>query len=144
MINSFLCAVSSASGTSLSPLPPLLSFVSFAMISFMEEKPINEEIIQIKNAIVEAIPAETIYLFGSYARGTQNENSDYDFYVIIPDGSIRPLEAAQKAQQSLSKIDRRTPVDILTDYRSRFEDRRQFNTLERRVAREGVVLYERI
>ena len=103
----------------------------------------TDEIRQIMNVIVEAIPVETIYLFGSYASGTPNENSDYDFYVIIPDGGIRPLEAAQKARRSLVKINRRTPVDILADYRSRFEDRRQFNTLERKIAREGVVLYER-
>ncbi|MCL2155678.1 MAG: nucleotidyltransferase domain-containing protein [Leptospirales bacterium] len=103
----------------------------------------TDEIMQITNAIVEAIPAETIYLFGSYARGTPNENSDYDFFVVIPDGGMKPLEAAQKANQSLSKINRRTPVDILADYRSNFEERKNFNTLERRIAREGVVLYER-
>jgi len=102
-----------------------------------------DEIIQIRNAIVEAIPAETIYLFGSYAYGTPNEGSDYDFYIVIPDGSIKPLEAMQKARRSLIKLNRRTPVDILADYRSRFEDRRQLNTLERKIAREGVVLYER-
>jgi len=104
---------------------------------------ITDEIIQIKNAIIEAIPAETIYLFGSYARGTPNENSDYDFYVIIPDGNMKPLEAVQKANISLLKVSYHTPVDILADYRSRFEDRRQFNTLERKIAREGIVLYER-
>ena len=98
---------------------------------------------QIRDLIVEAIPVETLYLFGSYARGTQDENSDYDFYVIIPDGSMKPLEAALEARPSLSGMDRRTPVDILADCRSSFEERRQFNTLERRVAREGVVLYER-
>ena len=103
----------------------------------------TDEIMQIRNLIVEAVPAETVYLFGSYARGTPNENSDYDFYVVIPDGGMRPLEAAQKARRSLSKINRRTAVDILADYRSRFEDRRQFNTLERRIVREGIVLYER-
>ena len=104
---------------------------------------ITDEIMEIMNAIVEAIPAETIYLFGSYARGTPNKNSDYDFYVVIPDGSMRPLDAAQKARRSLARINRRTPVDILADYRSSFEDRRKFNTLERRIAREGVVLFER-
>ena len=103
----------------------------------------TDEIMQIMNVIVEAIPTETIYLFGSYSRGTPNEGSDYDFYVIIPDGSMHPLEATQKARRSLAKINRRTPVDILADYRSRFEDRRQFNTLERKIIREGVVLYER-
>ena len=103
----------------------------------------TDEIMQITNAIVEAIPAETIYLFGSYARGTPNEDSDYDFFVVIPDDSMMPLEAAQKARRSLSKIKYRTPVDILADYRSSFEERRNFNTLERKIAREGVVLYER-
>jgi predicted nucleotidyltransferase len=104
----------------------------------------TDEIMQITNVIVEAIPVKTIYLFGSYSRGTPNENSDYDFYVVIPDDSMRPLESAQKVRRSLTKINRHTPVDILADYRSRFEDRRQFNTLERKIAREGIVLYEKI
>jgi predicted nucleotidyltransferase len=42
-----------------------------------------DEILQIRDAIVGAIPAEKIYLFGSYANGTPNEDSDYDIYVVF-------------------------------------------------------------
>ena len=50
----------------------------------------NQEIINITEAIKQAIPAERIYLFGSHAYGKPNPNSDYDFFVVIPDGGIRP------------------------------------------------------
>lgn len=103
----------------------------------------NQEISIIANAIKNEIPVERIYLFGSHAKGTSGNASDYDFFILIPDGGIRPLEAAFKARKALSTIERKTPVDILTDYISRFDERRRLNTLERKVWSEGVVLYER-
>ena len=54
---------------------------------------INSEIEKIRDIIVATIPLEKLYLFGSYAYGTPNEDSDYDFYMVVPDGSVRPLEA---------------------------------------------------
>jgi predicted nucleotidyltransferase len=104
---------------------------------------VNQEILNITEAIKAAVPAERIYLFGSYAYGIPNEDSDYDFFVVIPDGSMRPLDAMKQARRSLRTVNRKTPVDILADYKSRFDDRKQFNTLERKVATEGMVLYER-
>ncbi len=104
---------------------------------------VNQEILEIAEAIKQAVPAERIYLFGSYAYGAPREDSDYDFFVVIPDGGIKPLEAAQKAHKALIPLDQKIPVDILADYLSRFDDRKKYNTLERKVAREGVVLYER-
>jgi len=103
----------------------------------------NQEIRTITEAIKQAVPAEKIYLFGSFAYGTPVEDSDYDFFVVIPDDGPPPLEAAQKARRSLLFIDRKVPVDILADYCSSFDSRKQLNTLERKIAREGVVLYER-
>ena len=104
---------------------------------------ITDEITQIKNAIIEALPVEKLYLFGSYAYGTPTEDSDYDFYVLIPGGGIRPIDAKIKARRSLSGIDRQRDADILTDYKDRFEERSKYNTLERKITREGIVLYER-
>ena len=104
---------------------------------------INKEIKNIAEAIKQAIPVERIYLFGSYAYGAPGKDSDYDLFVVLPNGGLRPLEAAQKAHIALIGVNAEKPVDILTDYRSRFDDRRQYNTLERKVFEEGVVLYER-
>jgi len=104
---------------------------------------ITEEITSIKNALIEALPVERLYLFGSYAYGKPTESSDYDFYVLISDGGLKPLDAKIQARRSLSNINRNRDTDILADYIERFEERSKFNTLERKIANEGVVLYER-
>ena len=104
---------------------------------------ITDEITQIKNAIINALPVEKLYLFGSYAYGTPTESSDYDFYMLLPDGVIKPIDAKIKARRSLSGIVRHKDTDILADYKDRFEERSKYNTLERKIAREGIVLYER-
>ena len=103
----------------------------------------KQETLDITEVIKQAVPVEKIYLFGSFANGVPREDSDYDFFIIIPDDGPRPLEAIQKSCISLSKISRQTAVDILADYQSRFNDCRRLNTLERKVANEGIVLYER-
>jgi predicted nucleotidyltransferase len=38
---------------------------------------------RIKDIILSTIPVEQIYLFGSYAYGTPNADSDLDIYVIM-------------------------------------------------------------
>jgi len=53
----------------------------------------TDEITQIKNAVIRALPVERLYLFGSYAYGTPTENSDYDFYVLISGNEIKPIDA---------------------------------------------------
>jgi predicted nucleotidyltransferase len=104
---------------------------------------LNQEIHIITEAIRSAIPVERIYLFGSYAKGEPSENSDYDFFVLIPDDGIKPLDAMREARFSLIPLERKTPVDIIADYKSRFEERSKLNTLERKVVNEGMVIYER-
>jgi predicted nucleotidyltransferase len=103
---------------------------------------VNEEIQKITDTIVKTVPTEKIYLFGSYAYGTPNDDSDYDFYVVIPDGSMRPLEAIQDIYCTIRGIKR--PVDILAGNEEVFERRAKAPTLERVIAEEGVILYERV
>jgi len=40
---------------------------------------------EITAGILQAVPALKIYLFGSYAYGVPDENSDIDLYIVIPD-----------------------------------------------------------
>jgi predicted nucleotidyltransferase len=74
-----------------------------------------------------------LYLFGSYAYGTPTAESDYDFYVLISEGELKPIDAKIKARRSLSNIDRRRDADVLADYKDRFEARSKYNTLERKI-----------
>jgi len=102
----------------------------------------REEIQTIAERIRATVPTERIYLFGSHAYGIPGEDSDYDFFVVLPDGGMRPLDAALQIRLALADINRHVALDVLADYRSAFELRKTQNTLEKKIAREGVLLYE--
>ena len=99
-----------------------------------------QEINEIKDRLVRQLSPKSIYLFGSYAKGTQTEDSDFDFYVIMPDDAGNQLELTQSAYRSLRGMKRR-PVDIVLGFDSSFQKRAADNTLEHIVSREGILLY---
>ena len=103
---------------------------------------IQKEINFLKDKIVKTIPTEVIYLFGSYAYGTPNEDSDFDIYVVIPNGGLRPVEAVQSIYRSVRGM-KRKPMDILAGTVETFERRSKQITLEHTIANEGVLLYEK-
>jgi len=49
------------------------------------EKRIQDELNILTDIIVDTVPVEQIILFGSYAGGTPNADSDLDVYVVISD-----------------------------------------------------------
>ncbi|MCL2050825.1 MAG: nucleotidyltransferase domain-containing protein [Lachnospiraceae bacterium] len=104
---------------------------------------LNQEIINVLEAVKKAVVTEIIYLFGSHAYGTQNGDSDFDLFLVIPDDGIRPIDAMKQARSAMALIERKIPVDIIADYKHRFDKRKQYNTLERKIANDGLVLYER-
>jgi predicted nucleotidyltransferase len=105
----------------------------------------NEEIPKIKDMILEMLgdDCEQIILFGSYAYGTPTEDSDIDIYVVLKDGIKNPLLVLEDISVALGKLDDYEPVDVLANYKSRFEYRRTGPSLERVIANKGVVLYAR-
>jgi predicted nucleotidyltransferase len=103
----------------------------------------NSEIQAVKDIILKTVDCEKIYLFGSFAYGTPQKNSDYDFYVVLKDENQNPVFAEQNIYRSLSKREgRNTPVDVLAENRNKFNDLCVLPTIERKIAREGVLLYD--
>ena len=101
---------------------------------------INEDIKEIQNIIIDSVPTLQIYLFGSYAKGTQQADSDYDLYVVIPDDSIRPLDATRKISMALRSV-RKRPIDILVGSESKFNKFKNLYSIEKEVLNTGVKLY---
>jgi predicted nucleotidyltransferase len=102
---------------------------------------ITEEIEKIRDIIIKTIPLEKLYLFGSYAYGTPTEDSDYDFYAVIPDNSMRPTEAIFQIYKATGSIDRKA-MDFLAGTTEVFDRRSKQLTMERTIAEKGVVLYD--
>jgi len=101
------------------------------------------EIQQITEFIRKTVPVERIYLFGSYAYGEPTMHSDYDFFVVIPDSSMQPREATRMIRRAIAHSPLMTPFDVLASHAHHFDEMKQFNTLERKVTRDGRLLYER-
>jgi predicted nucleotidyltransferase len=106
---------------------------------------INDTILAIKDSILSTVgeSCEKIYLFGSYAYGTPREDSDYDFFVVLKDGTEKPIRVMQKIYEYMCDT-HLVPVDVIAQYKTRFEWKSKQTTMERRIANEGVLLYDAI
>lgn len=103
---------------------------------------VNDEIREMTQRFVEALHPVKIILFGSYAKDTYRDDSDYDFYIIMPDDTKQNLiDATTAAYRSLRDMSNRKSVDILMNTNGKFENRKNRLTIEKVVNREGVVLY---
>lgn len=90
-----------------------------------------------------AVKPAKIYLFGSFTTGQDNEDSDYDFYIVLHDSDTKSRQEANKmAYQSLRhKMNR--DVDIIVDYETSFKEQAKRKiSLEKIILEEGVILYE--
>lgn len=100
-----------------------------------------QEIEEMKKCFVERLLPDRIYLFGSYANDTYTDESDLDFYIILPDGATDLAGETTKAYKAVRTVKRR-PVDIIVGTKSRFEERKEIPSVENEVFRKGVLLYD--
>ena len=102
---------------------------------------LKQNLDEISQIIADTVPVESIYLFGSYAYGTQNKNSDIDLYVVFKDEmAMRELDAIRTIRTAIDPV-KKMPMDILGLKKNRFDDWKLYATLERKIAREGIKLY---
>ena len=116
--------------------------ISRKMLHLKMEAPmyISDEIKEIQTIILNTVPALQIYLFGSCANEMEREGSDYDFYVVIPDNTMRPLDATRKISMALRPI-RKRPIDILVGSESKFNKYKTVHSIEKEVLNTGIKLY---
>lgn len=92
--------------------------------------------------LVPALQPEQVYLFGSHARGTASESSDWDVFVIVPDAT----PGAKLDRQYTASLAHQAwvPADVVACRASTFARNRDApGSLSYVVAREGKQIYER-
>ena len=91
--------------------------------------------------LLEAAPGSRVILFGSYARGEAQADSDLDFLVVEPEVLDRVAEMVRLAEVVRPLL---LPVDVVVISEERFAYWRDTpNTLAYRAAQEGK-LYEQV
>ena len=101
---------------------------------------LKNEINLIKESILQVVPAEAIYLFGSFAYGEPGDASDLDIYVVVPDDTVGLIDL-QAAIRGLLWKKKSVPLDLLMGRASVFNRRKNGPTLERVIAQRGTMLY---
>ncbi len=97
------------------------------------------EIRELAYTIAREFKPERIVLFGSHARGSAGGESDVDLLVIL---SFRG-KGCRKAVEILERVKPAFALDLLLRTPEQFEQRvEQGDFFLRRIAQEGVVLYE--
>ena len=102
----------------------------------------SKEIELIKDIIVQTAAPLQIYLFGSYAYGEPNKDSDYDFYVVMPNDCDKENDYRSLISRKIYMSNIRKAVDIIIHKRSYFEERNPLPSMERTILRKGILLYD--
>jgi predicted nucleotidyltransferase len=102
---------------------------------------VKAELDLLRDIIVQTLPVERIILFGSYAYGVPHKDSDLDLYVVLQEGvEMREIDAMIAIGQAMCRK-KTMPVDIIVGKPATFAKRKNLPTIERKIDREGVVLY---
>ena len=104
----------------------------------------NEQIEEIKKRLVETYHPSQIYIFGSYAWGTPDEESDIDLMIIVPsaDSNISLPQRTVAGYRALFGLDIAKELIILTE--AEFAERSSNkNYLAYKVKHDGTCIYTR-
>ena len=104
----------------------------------MNKSELESELKKLASKIKEITPATKIYLFGSYAYGTPNEDSDIDL-CILTNENRRKLEILREIRRNVGDIN--YPQDILV-YKTDELNERVNNKyiMESKIYKDGVEL----
>ncbi len=108
--------------------------------AFVVDPHIEERLKDVTGRIVEAFAPQSIILFGSYAYGQPNSDSDVDLLVVI-ESDERPAARAMRVSRLLRP--RPFPMDILVCTPQEIQDRLEMGDyFIREVLEQGKVLYD--
>jgi predicted nucleotidyltransferase len=103
---------------------------------------IKDDLAILKEIILEKIPTEQIWLFGSYAYGTPTKDSDIDIYIVMKDDAeMRNVEAMDVVNYGRIFRPTQKTVDVLANTQVTFNHRAENFSMENKIKREGVRIY---
>lgn len=103
---------------------------------------IKNEIDNIIEEINKVVDVNKIYLFGSYAYGNPDIDSDLDLCILTNDDNTRKRDLIKIIRKAISKT-ANIPVDTLVYEKNEFNERSiVLSSMEHKIAYEGVSLYE--
>lgn len=102
---------------------------------------VQDNLKTIIDEVKKVVPLKEVFLFGSFAYGTPNEDSDFDLYFIVDEIHGTTHETMVMITRVLHQVSNK-PFDILLDTKKSFDYRASNRaTLEYKILKDGVKLY---
>jgi predicted nucleotidyltransferase len=117
----------------------------FSILSYMQNQHLINEMIE---RLKELKPHKVI-LFGSYAKGTETEDSDLDVLVVLDSNEFAKTFKEQNARYLLAsnavrEVNYQVPMDILVYSKAEYDYFNEQNTLFfKEIKNTGKILYEK-
>ena len=100
----------------------------------------KKQINKLANTIVKKFSTKKIFLFGSYAYGEPQSESDLDLCILIDLGNKRKIELIREIRREINQSFQ-IPMDILLYDNKEFNERAiHKNTLEHQILNQGVLI----
>lgn len=101
---------------------------------------VANQLTSLVNLLASDPSVRRVVLFGSSATGQRSKNSDIDLLILVEDSDINIFEFSSSIRiKSFDLIS--FPLDLIVETVEEFQERSTLPTMERRIAREGQVLY---
>ena len=84
-----------------------------------------------------------IFLYGSYARGNQNANSDIDFLVMLKDKNVSPYAEIDFYTDEMARLSDKYNVEISVKAAGENFLENKYNLFARFVKQEGILIDSR-
>jgi predicted nucleotidyltransferase len=96
---------------------------------------------EIRNRLIEVYHPQLIYLYGSYAWGNPDDNSDLDLFIVVKESDLSMADRIRKGSRILKNI--KTPMDLIVFTKKEFDSKKEHpSTLTNKVIKKGIKLYE--
>jgi len=106
------------------------------------------EVISQINLSLEHLNINKVILFGSYAKGTQSDDSDIDLLVVTNDNFVfesfaQKMEVKLKIANALNSLRKFADIDLIVHTKPMFERFIQLNSgFKKEILTSGSVIYE--
>ena len=105
------------------------------------ETQVSEQFELLKDTLKEKFGAKQVFIFGSYAYGEPDQDSDIDLCVITDLNNKRKIDIIRDIRRELINLIS-NPLDILVYSENEFKERAGLrNTLEHKILMDGIKVY---
>ena len=104
----------------------------------------NPKFLEIIKKLSQVTNCQKIYLFGSYAYGEPNPDSDIDLYVVFNNEIEDRMDELTKLHIYLFNIEEPWDIDVVGGTINEFNKLKENYSIGKKISQEGILVYDKL